>query len=260
MTDRSTMRPAPLPQAPEPRRRLGMFALIALLAAGGAAVAYAATDKAGIAGTDRAAIEEVVRSYILEHPEIIPEAVKRLQAREMAQKIEDNRAVLETPYKGAWEGAAKPDVTLVAFMDYACGYCRASLPDLARLVKEDSGLRVVYRELPIIAEGSAGAARVSMLAAEGSHYMAFHKAMYAAGDVEPATVLKVAGKVGLDAAKARAAIGNKAGDEEIMDNVRLAQAIDATGTPTFVVGNQVLTGAVGYEALKAAIAEARKKG
>jgi len=259
MTDRSTMRPAPHMPAPEPRRRLGMFALIALLAAGGAAVAYAATDKAGPAGTDRAAIEAVVRDYILEHPEIIPEAIKRLQAKEMAQKIEDNRAVLETPYKGAWEGAAKPDVTLVAFMDYACGYCRASLPDLARLVKEDSGLRIVYRELPIIAEGSAGAARVSMLAAEGSNYMAFHKAMYEAGDVEPATVLKVAGKVGLDSAKARAALDSKAGDGEIMGNVRLAQAIDATGTPTFVVGDQVLTGAVGYEALKAAIAKARDR-
>lgn len=256
MTDRPTTPPV----ASDSRRRLGLFALIGLLAAGGAAVAYAATDKGLPGGQDRAAIEAVVRNYILEHPEIIPEAIKRLQAREMAQKIEENREALETPYKGAWEGAAKPDVTLVAFMDYACGYCRASLPDLARLVKEDAGLRIVYHELPIIAEGSAGAARVSMLAAEGNNYMAFHKAMYAAGDVQPETVLKVAGKVGLDTARARAALGSKAGDDTIMANVRLAQAIDATGTPTFVVGNQVLTGAVGYEALKAAIAKARDKG
>lgn len=252
MTDRPTMQTAS-------RRRL-IPALIALLAVGGAAVAYAATSKTAPGGADRAAIEAVVRDYILEHPEIIPEAIKRLQAKEMAQKVEDNRSALETPYKGAWEGAAQPDVTLVAFMDYACGYCRASLPDLARLVKEDPRLRIVYRELPIIAEGSAGAARVSLLAAESSKYMAFHQAMYAAGDVEPATVLKVAGKVGLDSGKAQAALKSKASDEPIMENVRLAQALDATGTPMFVIGDQVLTGAVGYETLKAAVAKARHKG
>lgn len=251
MTDRPTMPTAP-------RHRLLVPALLALLAAGGAAVAFAATDKPAPAVADRAAIEAVVHDYILAHPEIIPEAIKRLQAREMAQKVAENRAELETPYKGAWEGAAQPDVTLVAFMDYACGFCRASLPDLARLVKEDPGLRIVYRELPIIAEGSAGAARVSLLAAEGGKFMAFHKAMYAAGDVEPATVLKVAGKVGLDPARAQAALKSKAGDAPIMENVRLAQALDATGTPMFVVGDQVFTGAVGYEALKAAIAEARQ--
>lgn len=252
MTDRPTMQTAS-------RRRLIMPALIALLAVGGAAVAYAATGKATPGGADRAAIEAVVRDYILAHPEIIPEAIKRLQAKEMAQKVEDNRSALETPYKGAWEGAAQPDVTLVAFMDYACGYCRASLPDLARLVKEDPKLRIVYRELPIIAEGSAGAARVSLLAAEDNKFMAFHQAMYAAGDVEPATVLKVAGKVGLDSGKAQAALKSKASDEPIMENVRLAQALDATGTPMFVVGDQVLTGAVGYETLKAAVAKARNK-
>jgi len=252
MTDRSTPQTAP-------RRRLLTPVLVALLVAGGAAVAYAATDKAMPAAADRAAIEAVVHDYILAHPEIIPEAIKRLQAKEMAQKVAENRTELETPYKGAWEGAAKPDVTLVAFMDYACGFCRASLPDLARLVKEDPGLRIVYRELPIIAEGSAGAARVSLLAAEYGKFMAFHKAMYAAGDVEPATVVKVASKIGLDSGKAQAALKSKASDGPIVENVRLAQALDATGTPMFVVGDQVFTGAVGYDALKAAIAEARQR-
>ncbi|HZV18904.1 MAG TPA: DsbA family protein [Sphingobium sp.] len=235
-------------------------ALIAMLVAGGAAVAFAATNKTTPVAADRAAIEAVVRDYILAHPEIIPEAIKRLQAKEMAQKVAEHRAELETPYKGAWEGAARPDVTLVAFMDYACGFCRSSLPDLARLVKEDPGLRIVYRELPIIAEGSAGAARVSLLAAEDGKFMAFHKAMYAASDVEPATVLKVASRVGLDTAKAQVALKSKAGDAPIVENVRLAQALDATGTPMFVVGDRVFTGAVGYETLKAAIAEARQRG
>jgi protein-disulfide isomerase len=241
-------------------RRLIAPALAATLVAGGAAVAYAAADKAGPTVANRAEIESVVRDYILEHPEIIPEAIKRLQAKEMAQKVADHRSELETPYKGAWEGAAKPDVTLVAFMDYACGYCRASLPDLARLVREDPNLRIVYRELPIITEGSVGAAKVSLLAAENSKFMAFHRAMYEAGDVEPETVVKVAGKIGLDQAKARTALKSQGTNEPIMENVRLAQALDATGTPLFVVGDEIFTGAVGYDTLKEAIATARKKG
>jgi protein-disulfide isomerase len=241
-------------------RRLIAPALAATLVAGGAAVAYAAADKGGPTVANRAEIESVVRDYILEHPEIIPEAIKRLQAKEMAQKVADHRSELETPYKGAWEGAAKPDVTLVAFMDYACGYCRASLPDLARLVREDPNLRIVYRELPIITEGSVGAAKVSLLAAENSKFMAFHRAMYEAGDVEPETVVKVAGKIGLDQAKARTALKSQGTNEPIMENVRLAQALDATGTPLFVVGDEIFTGAVGYDTLKEAIATARKKG
>jgi protein-disulfide isomerase len=246
------------------RRRMMLPVLLAVLVTGGAAVAYAAADgqsaaKAVPAG-DRAAIEAIVRDYILEHPEIIPEAVKRLQAKQAAAKIEENRAELETPYKGAWEGAAQPRVTLVAFMDYACGYCRASLPDLARLVQENPDLRIVYRELPIITQASVGAAKVSLLAAEAGKFMPFHRAMYAAGSVEPDAVLKAAGKVGIDAAKAKAAIGNDGSDEALMTNIRLAQALGADGTPLFVVGDEVLTGAVGYDTLKGAIEKARAKG
>ncbi|MBN8820218.1 MAG: thioredoxin domain-containing protein [Sphingomonas sp.] len=244
------------------RRGLVVPALLAILAGGSAAVTYAAVDgkPAAVAPSDRTAIETVVREYILEHPEIIPEAIERLKAKQAAAKVDEHRAALETPYKGAWEGAAAPKVTLVAFMDYACGYCRASLPDLARLVKDNPDLRIVYRELPIITQGSLGAARVSQVAADEGKFMAFHRAMYAAGNVEPETVLKVAGQAGLDVAKSKAAIKATTDDAPIMENVRLAQALGAEGTPLFVVGDQILNGSVGYETLKAAIDKARTKG
>ncbi|MGF7169584.1 protein-disulfide isomerase [Sphingobium xanthum] len=244
------------------RRRLVAPTLIAMLVTGGAAVAYAAADSESkaVAATDRAAIEAIVRDYILEHPEIIPEAVKRLQAREAAAKIDENRAELETPYKGAWEGAERPRVTLVAFMDYACGYCRASLPDLQRLVKDNPDLRIVYHELPVITQGSAGAAKVSMLAAEAGKFTSFHQAMYAAGGVESDLVLKAAAKAGLDAAQAKAALGDSSRDEALMGNIRLAQALGGEGTPLFVVGDEMFNGQVGYDVLKAAIQKARDKG
>jgi len=241
------------------RRRLLVLGVVGALAAGAAAVAYAASGNA-LAPADRAAIETVVRDYILNHPEIIPEAIDRLKAKQMAAKIDENRSALETPYKGAWEGAAEPKVTLVAFMDYACGYCRASLPDLERLVKENPDLRIVYRELPIITNASVGAAKVSLLAAEAGKFMSFHRAMYEAGNIEPDMVVKVAGRVGLDTGKAKAALRNEGADAPIMENVRLAQTLGADGTPLFVIGDELFTGAVGYDALKAAVDKVRAKG
>jgi len=245
--------------ATDGRRRWARPLLIgALLAAGGAVAAYAAVGQtAAPAAADKAAIEAVVHDYILAHPEIIPEAMERLRAKRLTQAVEENRTALVTPYRGAWEGAAQPDVTLVAFMDYACGYCRASLPDIERLVREDPRLRVVYHELPIIAQGSLGAARVSLLAADTGHFKAFHTAMYAAGNVEPASVVRAATEAGIDPARARAALQSDSADETLMANVRLAQELQVQGTPLFVVGDQVLAGAVGYEQLKAAVAKAR---
>nr|WP_231848700.1 DsbA family protein [Sphingobium sp. SYK-6] len=240
------------------RRGLLAAAAVAVFVSGGAVTAYAMQSDG--APSDRAAIEAIVRSYILEHPEIIPEAIERLKAKQVAGKVAAHRSELETPYKGAWEGAEAPRVTLVAFMDYACGYCRASLPDLARLLKENPDLRIVYRELPVITQDSVGAAKVSLLAAEEGRFPAFHQAMYAAGNVQPDSVVKAAGKAGIDAAKARAAIRDDGGDEAIMQNIRLAQALGAEGTPLFVVGDQVFNGSVGYETLKAAIEKARKSG
>ncbi|PZU58111.1 MAG: disulfide bond formation protein DsbA [Sphingobium sp.] len=207
--------------------------------------------------TDRAAIERIVHDYILEHPEIIPQAIEKLQDKRTGAAIDQNRKAIETPFAGAWEGAADGDVTLVEFFDYACGYCRASLPDLAKLVAADKRVKVVYRELPILSEESGDAAKVSLLAAEKGQYMPFHRALYAAGKVTRETILAAAAGVGIDRKAAEAAMADPRYAQEVEANIGLAQAVRATGTPTFVVGNQVLSGAVGYDALKDAVAKAR---
>jgi protein-disulfide isomerase len=235
---------------------LGAFAFIAATATG-AALGMQSTGGVGVG--DKAAIEKIVRDYILEHPEIIPEAVERLQAKRVADSIGESRKAIETPYAGAWEGAANGDVTLVEFFDYACGYCRASLPDLAKLVGEDKGLKVVYRELPILSDQSADAAKVSLLAADKGQYMPYHRALYAGGKVTRETILAAAAKVGIDRQAAEAAMASSKYDAEIQSNIALAQKLRATGTPTFVVGDQVLNGAVGYDALKQAVAAVRAK-
>ncbi|KKW92360.1 MULTISPECIES: DsbA family protein [Sphingobium] len=235
---------------------LGVFAFIAATATG-AALGTQSTGR--VDASDKAAIEQIVHDYILEHPEIIPQAVEKLQAKRMTGTIDASRQTIETPYAGAWEGAAKGDVTVVEFFDYACGYCRASLPDLAKLVGEDKGVKVVYRELPILSDASIDAAKVSLLAAEKNQYMPYHRALYAAGKVTRETILAAAAKVGIDAKAAEAAIADSRYNAEIQSNIGLAQKLQASGTPTFVIGKQVLNGAVGYDALKAAVAAARGK-
>lgn len=219
-----------------------------------AAAAPAATAAPAPAPTpDRAAIEAIVRDYILSHPEILPEAMSRLQARETANAIATNRDAIFKPFANAWEGAADSDITIVQFFDYDCGYCRRSLPDIDRLLSEDKRLRVVYREFPVLGPGSEVAAKVSLAAARGGNYPAFHRAMYAAKDLTQAEIDKVAAKFGVKAAE------DAAITREIDANRGLARPLSITGTPTWVVGNQVLSGAVGYDALKAAVAAARAR-
>jgi len=201
-----------------------------------------------------------VRRYLLAHPEVLPEAMDVLQARETAKQdreiapvVSRHRAALERPFHGAWAGARQPDVVLVEFFDYACGYCRASNAHVDRLLSEDPRLRVVWREFPVLGPDSNQAAVASLAAARSGHYRQFFDAMFAAGRPSEATIA---------AARQSAALGPVALDDEarreLERNVELARAIGAQGTPTFVVGERVLHGAVGYEALRDAVAEARR--
>lgn len=241
-----------------------MIGIAAFLAgAAGTALATGAIGP-GVAGSamvgdsERARIEAVVRDYILSHPEIIPEAMERLQQRETAKVVDTHRVRIETPYAGAWAGNPKGDATLTIFYDYACGYCRASLPDIERLLREDKQLRIVFRELPILSEDSEKAARVSLAAAAQGKFKAFHDALYAAGRPTPDNIASAQKAAGVDpnASPQLAADAQR----EIEANVQIARDLRFTGTPSWVVGNEVLSGAVGYERLKDAIAAARKKG
>jgi protein-disulfide isomerase len=227
---------------------IGFAALLA-----GAAATVAVTTHAPVSTTDKAAIERIVHDYIMEHPEILPEAMEHLRDREIAKAVVANRSMIETPFAGAWEGSATPDVTLVEFFDYACGYCRASIPVIDRLLKEDPKLRIVYREFPVLGPDSEAAAKVSLAAAKAGKYGAFHRALFAEGRPEPHAVSHVAQKLGIDAS-----FGNSPeATREVANNMELQRALNLTGTPSWVIGDKVLSGAVGYDALKAAIAEAR---
>jgi protein-disulfide isomerase len=140
------------------------------------------------AGADKARTEAMVREYILDHGEIIPEAMQRARDKEMAKAIVPLRPSIVEPYSGAFQGDAKGDVTVAAYLDYNCGYCRASLPAIAELVKRDPKVRVVYREFPVLADTSVVAARWALAAAEQGKFLPFHTALYAGGRTDPASI------------------------------------------------------------------------
>jgi protein-disulfide isomerase len=241
-----------------PRKgRMGQIvAAIAGLAVGASAVALAAPG-APQANLDRSAMEVMIREYILGHPEIIPEAMTRLQEREAAKLVATSRASIEKPFAGAWAGAEKPDVTLVEFYDYACTYCRASVPDIERLLREDKALRVVFRELPILSDQSEVAARVSLSAAKQGKFMDFHRRMFATGRPTEAEIAAARTVSKLDASAVTRDMKAADVQGEIDANLALARTLSLTGTPSFIIGDRILSGAVGYDQLKKAVDEAR---
>ncbi|MGE5563526.1 MAG: DsbA family protein [Bacillota bacterium] len=197
----------------------------------------------------------IVRQGLLADPKILSDAVDALRNAQYAPVLASNRAAIETPFASSWKGAAKPEVTLVEFFDYACPYCKASNPSIERLIKEDKGLRVVYRELPILGPDSVTAARLSLEASKLGRFTVFHDTLWAAGRPSPGTIAEAAQAAQI----APKPDGDPEIEAEIKRNYQLAGQLGATGTPLFVIGDRVLNGAVGYEALKQAIGDARKK-
>lgn len=198
----------------------------------------------------------IVRSGIMADPHILVDAGEALRDRQYAPLLAQHRAAIETPFATSWKGASKPDVTVVEFYDYACTYCKASNPDLERLIKEDQGVRVVYRELPILGPQSVTAARLSLAASKAGRFNQFHDTLWQAGRPGPETIAQASQAAGI----APQPVASAEIEAELKKNFELAGALGATGTPLFVIGDRVLNSAVGYDELKKAVADARNGG
>jgi len=242
------------------RRLAATLGAGAAVLVGGGAVWLTHQQAGSTPPADTARIEAVVRDYILAHPEIIPQAIEKLRERQGRDAYASNKAALETPFASAWAGAEHGDVTLVMFTDYACGYCRSSLPDIDRLIAADPKLKVVWREIPILGPGSEIAAKAGLAAARQGAFRTFHERMFAAGRPDNAKVSAVLRSMKLDLGRVQRDIDSPEVMAELRGNLDLAAKIDESlATPTFVVGGQMLKGAVGYDALRQAVAEARRR-
>lgn len=198
----------------------------------------------------------LVRAGIMADPQVLVDASEALRDRQYAPVLAQHRGQIETPFGTSWKGASKPDVVLVEFYDYACQYCKASNPALDQLLKEEPGLRIVYRELPILGPQSVAAARLSLAASKAGRFAQFHDTLWSAGRPSPETLAIASQAAGIPAQPTE----SPEIEAELQNNYQLAGALGATGTPLFVIGDRVLNSAVGYEALKKAVADARAKG
>ena len=213
------------------------------------------------------AIESVVRQYLLDHPEVVVEALQLYEQRQQAAEAERRKTAIlaladqltadpADPVIGNPEG----DVTLVEFFDYRCPYCRQMTDTLAQLIDEDPRLRVVMKEFPILSRESVLAARAAMAAQRQGKYEAFHFAlMENGGGFSEDEILAVADSVGLDTERLSGEMQDPAIEAVLRNNHALAEKLGITGTPAFVIGDTMVPGAVSLDELRAKIAEARAK-
>lgn len=214
----------------------------------------------------RRAIEAVVHDYLLQHPDVLIEALQSAEAKLKSETRDKARQALAARHHEIFDdprtpvgGNPKGDVTLVEFFDYRCPYCKKVQPSLEKLLVEDKKLRVAYKEFPILGPVSVVAAHAALAAHRQGRYQVFHEAMMAAtGEITDDTVYKVAGSVGLDLDRLRRDMAAPQIDAVLKANLALANALDIHGTPTFVIGDQLVPGAIDLASLKNLVAQARR--
>ena len=217
---------------------------------------------------DKEAVREIVREYLLEHPEVIEEAILSLNAKRQAAKaarardaLMKNRAALVGHPMSPVSGNPEGDVTLVEFFDYQCGHCKRSLAPVMDLLKSDPGLRIVWKDFPILGPVSSFAALASMAAHKQDKYQAFHEAVMGARDrLSEDSVMVIAEQVGLDIERLQQDMADPEIAAYLGETQRLARELGITGTPAFVIGNTLVPGAVDGARLRQLIAEARSGG
>ncbi|CAN7493112.1 DsbA family protein [Pararhizobium sp. LjRoot238] len=258
-----------LPQPAKPARSLKFWVFGSFALAGISAVlsVLALLFAAGVLAPlgDTTGLERQLRSYLLANPEVIVESVNGMEARRQDAEENELTAVLAQRHDEIFNDPNSPvganpagDTTLVEFFDYNCPYCRRATPVLDSLEQADKGLRLVFKEYPILGPGSVFAARAALASQRQGKYLAFHKAMMTyGGRITETSSLEVAARVGLDVERLKKDMEDPAIDEAIRRNIALAQALRISGTPTFIAGKEILRGLADAGAMKRLIASAR---
>ncbi len=243
----------------------GSIAAGLVLAAGPAALADATFTP-----EQKSAIEKIVKEYFLANPEVFLEIqtqleskMEKIQAERLKVAITENAKEIFKRPNAPMAGNPAGDITVVEFFDYNCGYCKKGLPEIVKLIDKDPKIKVVFKELPILSKGSDEAARVALAARMQGKYWEVHRALLEAkGQVNEASALAIATKLGLDGAKLKKDMDSAEVKEEIAKVRELAQKMGVNGTPHFLVGDRSIPGAPQdlFEQIAQHAAELRKTG
>ena len=213
----------------------------------------------------RKAIEDIIHDYLTKNPDLMLDVLQAAQdklkgeSREKAAGalVEHKRELLDDPETPV-AGNPKGDVSLVEFFDYRCPYCKQVVPALEALLAKDKQLRFVYKEFPVLGPDSVHAARAALAARKQGKYEAMHRAlMTVKGQIDEPAIIKVAASVGLDVERLKADMAAPEIDRALKANIKLAEALEIHGTPGFVIGDEIVPGAVSLETLKQLIDAAR---
>jgi protein-disulfide isomerase len=229
-----------------------------------------AISDASVSAKQRKEIESIIKDYLLNNPEIMLEVqtalenkLEKASAEKTAAAIKGNAAEIYRPPFSPVVGDAKGDVTVVEFFDYNCGFCKKALADVAKFMEQDKKVKLVFKELPILAKGSEEAARVSLAAKLQGKYWEFHRAMLgSSGQANEAAALRVAEKIGLDMTKLKKDMASREVAKEIADTRALADKLQVRGTPFFMVADRIIPGAPGdlLEQMTKYVADVRHEG
>jgi protein-disulfide isomerase len=243
--------------------RLATTAIAVFVFAMTAAVAQTITS------AQRTEIEAIIKDYLLKNPELLQEVMAELEKRQMAADAEKHRAAVKTHADKLFNssrqvtlGNPQGDVTMVEFFDYNCGYCKRALTDMLELMKSDPKLKVVLKEFPVLGPQSLEAAQIAagilMQDRSGKKYLDFHqKLLTGRGQIDRARALAVAKEVGLDAARLEKDMNSAEVRATLEESLKLAEALGLNGTPSYVIGSDVVIGAVGLSALREKVNTAR---
>jgi protein-disulfide isomerase len=249
-----------------------MSLLHRLLAAAAILAFFAATPGANaqsFSPEQRREIESIIKNYLVKNPEVMEEVMKELekqQAKAEADKaraaVKDNADLLFNSPRHVTIGNPQGDVTFVEFFDYNCGYCKRALADMLDLMKADPNLKVVLKEFPVLGQGSVDAAQVSvavrMQDKAGKKYLDFHqKLLNSRGQIDKARALAAAKEAGLDMARIEKDLASPEVKATLEESLKLADPLGLNGTPSYVIGNEVVVGAVGLAELKQKVNTAR---
>jgi protein-disulfide isomerase len=220
-------------------------------------------------GSQRQEIESIIKKYLMEHPEILEEMAAELSKRQSVADAAKHEAavaknadlIFKSP-RGVTVGNKDGDVTFVEFFDYNCGYCKRAMMDMMEIMKADPKLRVVLKEFPVLGPTSVEAAQVGvavrMQDPTGKKYLDFHqKLLSGRGQADKARALAAAKEAGLDVARIEKDMNSPEVRATLEENFKLAESLGMNGTPSYVIGKQVVIGAVGVEGLTKKISEAR---
>jgi protein-disulfide isomerase len=212
-------------------------------------------------------IEGIVRDYLKNHPEVLIDAMQaaddklKADAKDKAvQALAAHKQEMFGDPQSPVAGNPNGNVTLVEFFDYRCPYCKQVEPSLEKLIGDDHQLRFVFKEFPVLGPDSEVAAHVALAAKQQGKYDAFHRAMMnTPGHIDEAVIYKVAASVGLDVDRIKQDMKSPDVEKELKANLDLGNALDLSGTPSFIVGDTIVPGAISADELKQLIADARKK-